>query len=147
MPTTRSAARAAASPITAVSDEPRTPKKTGKLEPVKPKINGIASARLDNPNKSTWADSHGAGDHQGAWGIKGSAGVALSYSGIFLLMFCCPGFSIYMCVPLLPSSCAWPCVRRRHPCWEMYWTTVTESRMSNLNCWTDHWALIQTCCI
>eukprot|EP00884_Botryococcus_braunii_P019397 jgi/Botrbrau1/6140/Bobra.331_2s0033.1 len=45
---------------------------------------------------STWANTHGAGEHEGAWGIKGSAGVALSYGGIFLLMFGCPGFAIYM---------------------------------------------------
>lgn len=46
--------------------------------------------------KKTWAETAGAGEHTGAWGIEGTAGQALAYTGTMALMIGCPAFAIYM---------------------------------------------------
>ena len=46
--------------------------------------------------KKTWAETDGAGEHIGAWGIEGAAGAAFAYSGALALMIGCPAFAIYM---------------------------------------------------
>lgn len=48
------------------------------------------------PASKSWADTAGAGDRQGAWGVGGAAGVALSYGGTIALMVACPAFAIYL---------------------------------------------------
>ena len=47
-------------------------------------------------NGKTWAETDGAGEHIGAWGIEGAAGAAFAYSGTLALMIGCPAFAIYM---------------------------------------------------
>ena len=56
-----------------------------------------APARENGHNGKSWAETHGVGDHSGAWGLTGVAGVALAYAGALLLMLGCPAFAIYMC--------------------------------------------------
>ncbi|EIE25799.1 sterol delta-7 reductase DWF5 [Coccomyxa subellipsoidea C-169] len=46
--------------------------------------------------KKTWAETAGAGEHIGAWGIGGTAGHVLAYLGTLALMIGCPAFAIYM---------------------------------------------------
>lgn len=103
MVTTRSAGRAALSPTPPASPAPATPlngkdgaKKAGLAGKLKSPGHKKPVAKTNGHAVKTWADTHGAGDHSGAWGIEGSAGVALSYAGILLLMFCCPAFAVYM---------------------------------------------------
>jgi hypothetical protein len=55
-------------------------------EPAKEVLNG----------RKTWAETDGAGEHIGAWGIEGAAGAALAYAGTLALMIGCPAFAIYM---------------------------------------------------
>ncbi len=55
-------------------------------------------------NIKSWAETHGVGDHSGAWGLTGAAGIALAYAGALLLMVGCPAFAIYMCAPEFPPE-------------------------------------------
>lgn len=59
--------------------------------------NGVDEPQTDG--KKTWADTHGAGEHVGAWGLEGPAGYAVAYLGTLALMIGCPAFAIYMFVP------------------------------------------------
>jgi hypothetical protein len=103
MVTTRSAGRVGRSPTPPASPAPATPpngkngaKKTVRAAESKSPVRKTVAAKTNGHAVKTWADTHGAGDHGGAWGIGGSTGVALSYAGILLLMFCCPAFAVYM---------------------------------------------------
>ncbi len=81
MVTTRAAARA------------QTP--LGKAPPSNDLHNSEQSIPTQN-GKNTWAETAGAGEHVGAWGIEGTAGVVLAYLGTLALMIGCPAFAIYM---------------------------------------------------
>ncbi len=80
MVTTRAAARAQ----TPLGKAP--PSDLSHSEPSVPTQNG----------KKTWAETAGAGEHIGAWGIGGTAGHVLAYLGTLALMIGCPAFAIYM---------------------------------------------------
>jgi hypothetical protein len=55
-------------------------------------------------DRKTWAETDGAGEHTGAWGIEGAVGYALAYVGTLILIIGCPAFAIYMLVPKHVSS-------------------------------------------
>jgi hypothetical protein len=80
MVTTRAAARAQ----TPLGKAP--PSDLSSYEPSIPAQNG----------KKTWAETAGAGEHIGAWGIGGTAGHVLAYTGTLALMIGCPAFAINM---------------------------------------------------
>lgn len=80
MVTTRAAARAQ----TPLGKAP--PSDLSSSEPSIPAQNG----------KKTWAETAGAGEHIGAWGIGGTAGHVLAYTGTLALMIGCPAFAIYL---------------------------------------------------
>ena len=67
-----------------------------------PPASDLLDAVLPEPAKEvlnggrTWAETAGAGEHIGAWGIEGAAGAALAYAGTLALMIGCPAFAIYM---------------------------------------------------
>lgn len=44
----------------------------------------------------TWAESNGAGDRSGAWGLSGSFGALVALSGVLALMSLSPAFAVYM---------------------------------------------------
>lgn len=44
----------------------------------------------------TWADSHGAGDRSGVWGLSGGLGALVSLAGTLALMSLSPAFAVYM---------------------------------------------------
>ena len=86
MVTTRAAARAQNSP---------SPGKQAHAEsPGSAALNGKAEGPIQQV--ISWAETHGAGDHSGAWGIEGAAGKALANAGTMALMLGCPAFAIYM---------------------------------------------------
>ena len=86
MVTTRSAARE--------QDSPLPGKQTHAESPGSAALNGKAEGPIQQV--ISWAETHGAGDHSGAWGIEGAAGKALAYAGTMALMLCCPAFAIYV---------------------------------------------------
>jgi hypothetical protein len=66
--------------------------------PEVPGQDGHAAESVCTTSKS-WAETHGVGDHSGAWGLTGAAGTALAYAGAVALMVGCPAFAIYLCAP------------------------------------------------
>lgn len=86
MVTTRAAARAQNSPLPGKQAHAESPGSAA--------LNGKAEGPIQQV--ISWAETHGAGDHSGAWGIEGAAGKALAYAGTMALMLGCPAFAIYM---------------------------------------------------
>ena len=44
----------------------------------------------------SWAESHGAGDRSGVWGLSGGIGALVSLAGTLALMSLSPAFAIYL---------------------------------------------------
>ena len=66
--------------------------------PEVPGQDGQAAEKVCTTSKG-WAETHGVGDHSGAWGLTGAVGTALAYAGAVALMVGCPAFAIYLCAP------------------------------------------------
>ncbi len=66
--------------------------------PEVPGQDGHVAESVCTTSKS-WAETHGVGDHSGAWGLTGAVGTALAYAGAVALMVGCPAFAIYLCAP------------------------------------------------
>ena len=60
------------------------------------------STRSREQGGKTWAETAGTGDRHGAWGLGGTAGNVIAYTGTIALLLLCPCVAIYLCA--LPST-------------------------------------------